>query len=131
MTEDQIKECAKIYIDIVKRSLKVELDFNEESILKLDELADQLIKSSLSDQVSNHIDGVVALFASFLGEAIIKTLGGEWIKTTNGWGVQIGDATLNVFAKVKKRLLNGESDSISYYYESMKGMIANDFKDIG
>ena len=131
MTEDQIKECAKIYIDIVKRSLKVELDFNEESILKLDDLADQLIESTLSDQVSNHIDGVVALFASFLGEAIIKTLGGEWIKTTNGWGVQIGDATLNVFAKVKKRLLNGESDSISYYYESMKGMIANDFKDIG
>jgi len=130
MTEDQIKECAKIFINIVKRTLKVELDFNEEAILRLDELVDQLIENTLRDQIHDHIDGVVALFASFLGEAIIRTLGGEWVKTSNGWGVQIGDTTLSIFNKVKKRLLEGESDSIYYYYKSTKGMVKNNFEDL-
>lgn len=126
MEQNQFRQYAQIHIDTTKQSFGVDLDFDEKSILELD----NLIQKAWPDQPPIQIDNVILLFGSFLGEAIIKTLGGEWINTEQGWGIKIGDATLMVFTKVKKRLLNGMEDSISYYYQSTKGMLKNNFKDI-
>lgn len=106
----------------------VYLSFDEESILKLDNLIQEAWPNQPPAQID--IDNVILLFGSFLGEAIIQTLGGKWVNTEQGWGVKIGDATLMVFTKVKKRLLHGMEDSIFYYYQTVKGMIKNKFKDI-
>ncbi|MEW6408352.1 MAG: hypothetical protein AB1465_06730 [Patescibacteria group bacterium] len=126
MEQNQFRQYAQIHIDTTKQSLGVELGFDEQSILKLD----NLIQEAWPDQPPAQLDNVVLLFGSFLGEAIKQTLGGEWIQTEQGWGIKIDDATLMVFTKVKKRLLNGMEDSISYYYQSTKGMLKNNFKDI-
>ena len=126
MEQDQFRQYAQIHIDTTKQSFDVDLDFDEKSILELD----NLIQKAWPDQPPIQIDNVILLFGSFLGEAIIKTLGGEWVNTEQGWGIKIGDATLMVFTKIKKRLLNGMEDSISYYYQSTKGMLKNNFKDI-
>ena len=126
MEIDQFKEYAQIHIDTTKDIFGIELGFDEKSILELDDL----IQKGWPDEPPTMIDNVVLLFGSFLGEAIINTLGGHWEKGTQSWGVRIGDATMNVFSKVEKRLLNGIEDSISYYYKSTKKMLETDFKDI-
>jgi hypothetical protein len=127
MEELPFRHYAQIHIDTTQKTMGVDLSFNEESILKLDDL----IQQAWPEQPPVELGNVVLLFGSFLGEAIIETLGGNWVETENGWGIKVGDATMMVFTKVKKRLLNGEEDSISYYYQSFKGMLANNFKDIG
>ncbi len=117
---------AQLHIETTKESFGVKLGLDEASILKLDDL----IQEAWPDQPPVQIDNVITLFGSFLGEAIIHTLGGEWVETDQGWGIAIGDATLLVFTKIKKRLINGMEDSISYYYQSAKSMLENNFKDI-
>jgi hypothetical protein len=102
------------------------LKFDEESILKLDDL----IQSAWPEQPPATLDNVILLFGSFLGEAIKHALGGDWMKTDQGWCIKIGDAEIMVFTKIKKRLLNGMEDSIGYYFQSIKKMLANNFKDI-
>lgn len=126
MGKDQFKQYAQIHIDTTKQSLGVDLNFDEKSILALD----NLIQNAWPDQPPIQIDNVILLFGSFLGEAIIKNLGGQWVKVEQGWGIKIEDTTLMVFTKVKKRFLNGIEDSISYYYKGVKDMLKNDFKDI-
>ncbi|PIU98370.1 hypothetical protein COS61_01745 [Candidatus Wolfebacteria bacterium CG03_land_8_20_14_0_80_40_12] len=124
--QNQFRQYAQIHIDITKKSFGIDLGFDEKSILKLDDL----IQEAWPDQPPTQIDNVILLFGSFLGEAIKQTLGGEWVQTEQGWGIKIGDATLMVFTKIKKRLLNGIEGSISYYYQITKGMLKNNFKDI-
>jgi len=122
----QFQQYAQIHIDTARQSFSVDLKYDEESILKLDDM----IQSAWPEKPPVQIDNVILLFGSFLGEAIRHTLGGEWVKKEQGWGIKIGDATLMVFTKIKKRLLNGMENSISYYYQSTKGMLKNSFKDI-
>jgi hypothetical protein len=126
MEQNQFTQYAQIHIDTTKQAFGIELNFDEKSILELD----HLIQEAWPEEPPVQIDNVIVLFGSFLGEAIKQTLGGEWVQTEQGWGIKIGDANLMVFTKVKKRLLNGMEDSISYYYQAMKGMLKNDFKDI-
>ncbi|HOX97082.1 MAG TPA: hypothetical protein PL066_01850 [bacterium] len=126
MDQNQFKQYSQIYIDTTKQSFGIELNYDEESILKLD----NIIQESWPDKPPIQIDNVIVLFGSFLGEAIKQTLGGEWVETEQGLGIKIGDATIMVFTKIKKRLLNGMEDSISYYYKNLKRMLTNNFEDI-
>lgn len=126
MDQNQFQKYAQIHIDTTKKSFFIDLKYDKESILKLDDM----IRSAWPEKPPVQIDNVILLFGSFLGEAIRQTLGGEWIENEQGWGIKIGDATLMVFNKIKKRLLNGMGDSISYYYQSMEKMLQNNFKDI-
>ncbi len=125
MEQNQFSRYAQMHIDTAKQSFDVDLKYDEESVLKLDDI----IQSAWPEKPPVQIDSVILVFGSFLGEAIKHTLGGEWVRTEQGWGVKIGEATLMVFTKVKKRLLNGMEDSISYYYQSTKMMLNNNFKD--
>ena len=126
MELDQFKHYAQIHIDTTLKSFGVQLDYDEKSIMELD----NLIKQAWPDQPPVQIDNIIVLFGSFLGEAIIHVLGGKWENTAQGWGIRVGDVSVMVFTKVKKRLLNGDEDSISYYYQSLKSMLKNNFKDI-
>ena len=126
MEPTQFQQYAQLHIDTARQAFDVDLKYDEGSILKLDDM----IQTNWPEEPPVQIDDVILLFGSFLGEAIRHTLGGEWVETEQGWGIEIGDATLMVFTKIKKRLLNGMEDSISYYYQSMKEMLKNNFKDI-
>lgn len=112
-----------MHIETTEKIFGLKLDFDEESILKLDEL----IQKGWPDGPPNQIDNVIILFGSFLGEAIKNTLGGDWAEDQGQWFIKLGDAQINVFNKVKKRLLNGEEDSISYFFHSLKDLRNNGF----
>ncbi|MBI5621845.1 hypothetical protein HY933_03215 [Candidatus Falkowbacteria bacterium] len=101
MENAQFKQYAQIHIDTTKQIFGVDLDFDEKSIL----LLDNLIQSAWPDEPPVQIDSVITLFGSFFGEAIIRTLGGQWVDSDQGWGIKIGDATLMVFTKIKKDYL--------------------------
>jgi hypothetical protein len=118
MDRPPFADYAKIHMDTTERIFGIKLDFDEDSILKLD----GLIQQSWPDEPPKMIDSVIILFGSFLGEAIKNTLGGEWAELDGQWFIRLSDAQINVFNKVKKRLLNGEEDSISYFYRMLKQM---------
>ena len=123
MEAKELKEYAIININTAESIFGVSLNFDEPSILMIDEL----IHTAWPEEPPALLDNMILLWGSFLGEAIIKTLGGEWIESTDGWCVQIGDLKIMVFNKIKKRFLNGDEDSISYYYQSLKQGLETDF----
>lgn len=123
MESKEFLEYAQININTAESIFGVQLGYTEASILMLDELID----AAWPDEPPVLIDNMILLWGSFLGEAIIRTLGGEWLETSEGWCVQIGDLRIMVFNKIKKRFLNGNEDSISYYYQSLKQGLASNF----
>ena len=95
----------------------VQLDYSKDSIFKVD----NLVNEELGAQAPEIIDNIVKIFGAFVGECIRNIHGGHW-QQDDEHGVyldKIGKAGIKVFpfAKVRKRLMNGEPDSISFYYK--------------
>jgi hypothetical protein len=60
---------------------------------------------------------IVSVFGSYLGECIIKSFGGTWSQRDGNWCIAFDEENCAFpFAKVEKRFLNGEEDSIASFY---------------
>lgn len=75
-------------------------------------------------------ENAIAWVGSFLGETLIKTLGGlwQWSPRQNRWVVILkskeGDPVeANVFRKVENRMKNGQEDSLVYFYDMIKKIV--------
>ncbi len=108
-------------IKIVKEVFDVELEYNEDSIMKLDSIIDEGWPTYPADVEET----TILSFGAFLGEAIIASLGAEWVETEDGWGVEVQNmAAENIillpYALVEKRFEEGRLGSISLAYKIFK-----------
>jgi hypothetical protein len=113
---DQCREYAELCVRLAHKLNQVELDYSPESLNKLD----QIIRTSWHSGESP--EQVIAVMGCYLGETIIRTLGGHWSWEAPSPGltrpyVQVGAARLNVIGKVAKRFRGGEEDSLAWFYE--------------
>jgi hypothetical protein len=113
---DQCREYAELCVRLAQKLNQVALDYSPESLTKLD----QIIRTSWHGGVSP--EQVVTVMGCYLGETIIRTLGGHWSWEVPSPGltrpyVQVGAARLNVIGKVAKRFRGGEEDSLAWFYE--------------
>jgi hypothetical protein len=113
----QFQRFAEIHIDLARKNFKFELSYDVPSIKKLDEMVDGIGKPK-------HLDQMIMLFGSFLGEAFRQLHKGrwEWNDHFKTWGVTFllpmgGEETAFVFAKVEKRFTNGMEDSLAFFAE--------------
>lgn len=82
-------------------------------------------------------DRVVALVGSFLGETLVRTLGGSWRWSLkeDRWVVALrsaeGDSIeANVFRKVENRIRNGKEDSLLHFYDMMVKVVQEGHKAV-
>lgn len=119
----QIRDKAEAFKKAVIKG-GIALDYGAQSILKLDEIIDRFL--SVQKPAKAELDEMISLFGCFLGEAMIKTLGGHWEKNKNGNMAVIlraksGERTqADVFSIVEKRFRNGTQDSILNYYQMLQ-----------
>ena len=121
MTQQELNKAfrdrAEICRDATKQMMKIDLAYDEASLLRIDDIISKAWpKGSSGGDIKKRCE----IWASFLGECLRTIFGGDWVRTEAGWGVRSGTVVLNVFAKMEKRLQNGTSDSISFYYETFK-----------
>ena len=110
---------------------KIKLDYSEESIIKVEELSgivhDELAANP--NTKDENVEKVAKMIGSYLGEVIIKYLGGKWIVDKNNEiAIQIKGIYENKevyfefypISKVLKRLKNGAEDDLNLYYNVIK-----------
>jgi hypothetical protein len=108
-----IRANAQLVVDTMKADAGVELRFDAESVKWLDgyiernrNQLDAATKSKLGD-----------VFGSYLGEALVRTYGGQWEQYQDTWCVSFGkDNKAFPFAKVAKQFKNGSEDSIYSFF---------------
>lgn len=101
--------------------LKDQLDLTEQSIARLDGMLTEFWPT-----LPTHIDEIVVLFGSYLGETIRRQLNWTWIQAVNGgWQLEYkNEFTLvaDPFVKMQKRLVNGQDDNLENYFRCLKAM---------
>ncbi len=125
----------KVFADSLVATMRQELmvgdfDYSEKSLQLIDPIIDTL-QSKLAENEEFFLTNVLR-FGCFLGQAMVVLHNGQWVYNPEyqRWGVSVAlansdQAFFNVFNKMKNRILNGMDDSISYYYQLNKEILAS------
>jgi HEAT repeat protein len=111
----KIQEQAETLVRLAEQKFKVKLDYSEESLA----LADDLITVFFKTRREHYIKAAV-LIGSYLGETIIRNLGGKWMKDLSIAKVGKLKGHAYPMGRARKRLANGTDDSFVYYYKNLK-----------
>ncbi len=111
------------FIGFVERAMNTQLDFSEESLgiveSVLDALCDMFAKEKPSDE---DFTDMAKKAAGYLGVVILKNIGGNWVQSNIGMGIQINGTNAFVYNRVARRLINGREDEVISFYESLKNL---------
>jgi hypothetical protein len=106
--------------------LNIELDYSVESVEKVEQLCEatyQFYKSKPEIDMKS-IDTVSRIIGSFLGELIIRNIGGEW-KLNKNKVITVSHKNFECYplGKITKRLLDGSQENIVSYYNTCKKLM--------
>lgn len=117
----QIPGFAETQREIANNVFGASLDYSAESIAKLDEI----IKEGWPEEPPVLLDEMVLGFGSYLGETIRRVHGGDWcFDAKHELHYEVGGIKIFPFAKVRKRFLNGEEDSLGFFYSFIRAELA-------
>jgi len=118
----ETKEVAEEAIQTAKEVFNIKLDYTEKSINLIEELIEQYFSDGKAD-----VEKVSASFGALLGEIIRQNLGGKWgYHNFNGQkliallNVGTNKSTIFPINKISKRIENGKSDDLVFYYRTIK-----------
>ena len=109
------------FIQFVRKKLGVELDTEESSVKKLEEVIDALERGVVQDNFFSEDSGNIAgSISAYLGILIIAVIGGEWEDTENGTAVNVNGRYAFVYEYVERRLLGLSALDVLTYFDSVK-----------
>lgn len=121
--QQQFVQDAEICVDAAKKTYGIDLSYDLASIKKLDEIIEDMGKPT-------NLAQMVLIFGAFLGEAIRRLYKGkwEWNDHYKTWAVTFpvakgGEDGAFVFAKVRKRFVDGSGDSLYFYIVVIDGWV--------
>ncbi|GAC1446836.1 MAG: hypothetical protein NVSMB56_09330 [Pyrinomonadaceae bacterium] len=117
--EEQIYANAEILINDFRESLDVSLDYDEQSLVWLE----NYIERTRKEFDANTTNNLVSVFGSFLGECVRHKFGGRCVEVDGQWAICFGEATdksvAYPFNKVRKFFERGleSGDSLVSFYK--------------
>ena len=128
LTPENAHEAAAEAVQSSRDKLGIELDYSIESLETLDRLLNDL---HASGRKSRDLGGAVILFGCYLGEVLIRKLGGKWVRAEDaGYTAATGfpivlwlseDLSCNPLGKVAKRIDNGSEDNLPFFFKALSG----------
>jgi hypothetical protein len=121
---ERIRKVAEDWRDIARNVMQREMPYEEASVEWLTGYIERMRKG-LNE--GGKADGFINMMGSFLGECLIRNIGGRWVLCDGMYGVEIdGVGTAFPHNKVAKQIKNGleAGDSVFGFYQTMTVMRA-------
>jgi len=116
-------------VDTAKRNFKIELDFSEDSIEKVEKILDVLNKTMKRDNPPKDLVlSFAKQFSGYMGQVMLIKWSGEWkdeneYSIKNGPGLRVKGQDLFLLSKVYRRITNGADDNVWHFYQVIKSEI--------
>lgn len=109
------------FLDMVKQIFNMDLDFEETSIPKLDQIMAALSQAILTKKIPPEAGSDIMKKASgYLSVVIWKNIGGGFISSNIGYGVNINGTNAFVYNRIGRRLQGDTSCDIAGFYSELK-----------
>ncbi|WP_437223608.1 hypothetical protein SH661x_003283 [Planctomicrobium sp. SH661] len=110
---------AETVVEIFMEEFGVSLTYDavgvEQVSIYLELARDMLLQAESSSAID--------CLGAFLGEALIRTCGGEWSDASGWWGVQLTEGIVACpFVQVRQQLIAGEEQSIIRYFTCLQNL---------
>lgn len=111
------------FIDFAENATQIELDFEEESLGAFEAILEAIYQLFQRQKPSDEdfVD-MVKRTTGYFGAVILKNIGGNWIQSNIGMGIQIKGTNAFVYNRIARRLSNGREDEVISFYEALKGI---------
>jgi hypothetical protein len=129
LTPENARDAAAEAVESLRQSFKTALDYSPESLLLADRFLEEVHRSGRRSQ---DLPGFVCIFGCYLGEVLVRSLGGAWLDAREaGFGLTSypivlglpGGDVCNPLGKVAKRLDNGPEDSLASFFNALKARV--------
>jgi HEAT repeat protein len=111
----KIREHSEKLVELTEKKFHFKLDHSEESLAIMDDLVTIFLKVH-----REHYIKAAVMLGSYLGETIIHNLGGKWLKDLSIGKVGKLKAAAHPMIRARKRIANGNDDSLVTYYKNLK-----------
>ena len=124
-TADKMHATAELFVETARKFGETAFDFSEQSVKALEEWADHLWDPTGPRPGEAELDSNAKLMGAYLGEVVIRNLGGRWI-WAKGDGmaqpaVQLPNGSIAwVLNKAYKRQLDGLTNNLAAFYIGAK-----------
>ena len=126
-TPENAAAYAQLAVDGARNVDRVELDFSPQSLAEVDRIVGKFHAEKLrADQIGE----TVFSFGCYVGEVLVRHLGGKWKMPDQSFWSRLGLGSPNMMVvempngivwnpigKAFKLLENGKGDSVSYFYD--------------
>jgi hypothetical protein len=121
--QEHIRANAELVRKVAREQLGAEVGYDEAGVRWLDAYIDGQRRAA-SEEVKSKLPNTLG---SYLGECILQTYGGRWVKFPEGWwGVEVNEKlTAFPFNKVQKQLENEDGDSVLGFFTAIPAIIAS------
>jgi hypothetical protein len=112
---EEFRAAAENVVSQLYQDLGVDLNYDEASIEWLDGYINRIRTQLKSDSYP----GLASALGAYVGEAVIRTYGGEWayFENVQQWGIRFEDGNgAFPISKIYKQLEDGEFDSILSFF---------------
>ena len=109
------------FLDLVKRIFNINLDFEETAIPTLDQIIAALSQAILTKKIPPEAGSDIMKKATgYLSIVIWKNIGGGFISSNIGYGVNINGTNVFVYNRIGRRLQGDTSCDVISFYEELK-----------
>ena len=111
------------FIDFAERATQIELDFEEEILGAFEAILEAIYQLFQRQKPSDEdfVD-MVKRATGYFGAVILRNIGGNWVQSNIGMGIQIKGTNAFVYNRIARRLSNGREDEVLSFYEALKGI---------
>jgi hypothetical protein len=124
---DEMKSTADYAIKVAKERFKLDLDFSEQSIAKLEDILGQIYWGFSNRTKAEGEDGVIfntaVIWGSFLGEYMRLKMGGIWILKGSDPLVSIKNIEFSPISLIYQKISNHPEYSVENYINEAKRVI--------
>lgn len=109
------------FLGLVKKIFNINLDFEEKSIPTLDQIIAALSQAILTKKIPPEAGSDIMKKATgYLSVVIWKNIGGGFISSNIGYGVNIKGTNAFVYNRIGRRLQGDASCDVTSFYEELK-----------
>lgn len=111
------------FIAFAENAATTQIDFSEESLGVFEAILEAIYKMFSNQAPSREdFDDMVKRATGYFGVLILKNIGGNWVQSNVGMGININGTNAFLYNRIARRLTNGREDEVISFYEALKNL---------
>ncbi|MBP5494326.1 MAG: hypothetical protein J6X97_04455 [Lachnospiraceae bacterium] len=111
------------FIDLVNDAFHIFLDFDEESVSRLENVLEKICLGFYDKKIPQEsFEDILKGATGYFSVLVWKNVGGGFINSSLGYGINLNRTDVFVYNRIGRRLQGDKSANVELFYQSLKSL---------